>query len=203
MDIGIFGGTFNPIHNGHVEMAKHVQSICKLDKLIVIPNGISYMKTDVEDAKHRLKMVELATESIDGIEVSRIEIDRQGNSYTIDTIEELQEIDNERGEQNNYHLIIGSDSLYQMESWHRKEDLFKKCNIIVSLREGCGKDELHKQATKLNEQGAKIKIVEDDISRHRALSSTKVRNMVKNGENIQYCAHPAVAAYISIYKLYK
>ena len=88
--IGLLGGTFDPIHYGHLHLASGAYRELSLDKLLLVPSGVSYMKENVSDAAHRLRMTELAAEEYPYLSVSRVEIDRQGDSYSYETIRELK-----------------------------------------------------------------------------------------------------------------
>lgn len=199
--IGILGGTFNPIHNGHIDLMKNSANKLGLERVLVIPNGVSYMKQGVLDAEDRFNMAVLATRDMGNVSVSRIEIDRVGNSYTVDTLEELKRRDRESGTENEYYLIVGSDTLYQMEAWYRKERVYELCNIAVSLRQEETSEDLLKQVNKLTEQGAKIVMVESnsDVS---GLSSTLIREKVQAGGSISGLVHSGVETYIREHNLY-
>ncbi|GHU53000.1 hypothetical protein FACS1894132_04010 [Clostridia bacterium] len=132
LQIGIFGGSFNPIHNGHIHVIKSAKELCGLDKVYVVPAYISPLKNTKEyvSAEHRLNMCKLATENLPFAEVSDIEIKRQGVSYTIDTLEYFEKI-NTNAE---LYLIIGSDNFLNLHKWFRYEDILKICNLIVIPR---------------------------------------------------------------------
>ena len=109
MRTGIIGGTFDPIHEGHILIAKEAMSECKLDRVVFMPTGNSYMKENVSPAIHRLNMLKVALKNYPEFEISDIEIKRKGNTYTCETIKYLKEtIDDE------LFFIIGSDTLYSI-----------------------------------------------------------------------------------------
>ncbi len=128
--VGIFGGTFDPIHIGHLIIAEQALDSLKLEKIIFIPNGnpphksISYAKKD-----HRLKMIQLAIEDNRRFEVSDIEINKTEKSYTVDTILSMKKIVKDE-----VFFIMGSDSLINIKSWYQYEKLLECCNFIILPR---------------------------------------------------------------------
>ena len=129
MKIGILGGTFDPIHYAHIHIAKAALSEVNLDKVIFIPSGNSYMKQNVSPAIHRLNMLKLALKDYPEFEISEIEINRKGYTYTCDTIKELKETTNDE-----YYFIIGTDTLLMLEKWYKPEYLFENLTFIVADR---------------------------------------------------------------------
>ena len=134
LKIGILGGTFDPIHEGHLQIAKSVRECLRLDKVIFIPAGRPWLKSgqSVTDAVHRLSMVELAIEGNPHFEVSRIEIERPGPTYTVDTLTELRR----RKEDAELYLILGMDSVRDLGRWHRPERIFELCLVAAVSRPG-------------------------------------------------------------------
>ncbi len=133
MRIGIMGGTFNPIHYGHLNSAAEITGMFRLEKVIFIPTFIPPHKNvkDIIEPQHRLKMTELAVESDPGFSVSSIEIDRKGLSYSIETINELKRIYSREVE---LFFIMGIDAFLEIHSWKDVKGLFQSCNFIVSTR---------------------------------------------------------------------
>ena len=132
MKIGILGGTFNPIHNGHLILAQNALEQYALDEILFIPSGCSYMKKDVLDAKARYQMTKIAISSNPSFQISPIEINRSGNSYTCDTLLELKK----QNPEVQYEYIIGADTLFSMETWNRPALIFESCGILCSIRNG-------------------------------------------------------------------
>ncbi len=131
---GILGGTFDPIHFGHLVLAEKAREVCGLDKVIFVPAGIPPHKigevsTSVED---RLHMVKLAIENNSGFEVSTVEIEREGPSYTIDTIKELKL----QGHGDQAALIMGFDSLLELYTWKNYHEILEQIKIITAFRPG-------------------------------------------------------------------
>lgn len=196
--VGIYGGTFAPIHNGHVEAAKAFMEQMKLDYLFVIPAFIPpHKQIDESDSPvHRFRMCELAFEGIDGVIISDIEIRRGGKSYTYDTLRELEAPDTR------LFLLCGTDMVLSFDTWYRFEDIFKMCYPTYVRRE---KDPLldGKIIAKIGEYYQKYgvmfrKILVDPIT----LASTDIRRAVKEGRDISHFVAPSVAEYIREHELY-
>ena len=134
LKIGILGGTFDPIHEGHLQIAESARECLRLDKVIFIPAGRPWLKSgqSVTDAVHRLSMVELAIEGNPHFEVSKIEIERPGPTYTADTLTELRR---RKGDAELY-LILGMDSVRDLGLWHRPERIFELCLVAAVSRPG-------------------------------------------------------------------
>lgn len=133
--VGLFGGTFNPIHNAHIEVAKKALKQFELSKVLFIPSKIPphKMEEPIPDANLRFQMVKLAVEDHPNFEVSKVEVDREGPSYTIDTVGEMK-----RKHSGQLHFIIGSDALAEIHTWKSPRKLLKACSFIVAPRKGIG-----------------------------------------------------------------
>lgn len=172
--IGILGGTFDPIHNGHLMIAEAAKTEYELSKIILIPTGISYMKADVTDSFMRYEMVKLAATDLDGYEVSDVEIQREGNTYTCDTIAYFKE----KYPNAELHFIIGTDSLFSLEKWRNIEYILSNCTILCATRPGeCETDIIKSRETEkayeLNQKyNAKIKFIHCTPMN---ISSTEIR----------------------------
>ena len=114
--VGIMGGTFNPIHNGHLTLAQCAQKQIGLDKVLFMPSGISYMKKNVLDPQKRADMVHLAIKDNPDFELSLIEVQKSGNTYTCETLEILTS----NNPDTQYYFIMGADSLFQIEQWRNE-----------------------------------------------------------------------------------
>ena len=175
--IGVFGGTFNPIHNGHIYLAKSAYKLLNLDKVLVIPSGFSYQKSgeNVLSKNIRADMVKLATKDYPYLEYSDIEVKKEGNSYTYSTILELKE----EYEAAKLYLIIGADILFNLESWKNPEILLSNCILGVMLRDDHNKSEIIKMCNYLNEKyNAETEFI--DVEKID-ISSTKIRKSIKCG----------------------
>jgi len=127
----LFGGTFNPIHNGHLVMAQEAIERLDFNEVIFIPSATPPHKGDTLSFSHRLKMVKLATEDIDYFKVSDIESKRDGPSYTIDTIRHFK---SKLRENAKVYWLIGTDTIYKLKTWHKPKELLKECRFILAER---------------------------------------------------------------------
>ena len=195
---GILGGTFNPIHTGHLMLAQNALEYCGLDEVLIMPSGDSYFKDPktVASAKDRLNMARLAIEGNEKLVLSTIETDREGNSYTYETLEILCSQDPSC----RYYYIIGADTLYSMETWKRPEDIFDKCTIVCAKRDKYTDDELAVQADHLKSTyGADIILM--DIP-EVPVSSTMIRQLMGKGLSCRYYIPDSVIGYIKDNGLY-
>ena len=131
--IAVYGGTFDPFHNGHLSVARCLLGELDADTVVIVPAGRPWLRANapVASSEDRLRMAQLATEGEPGIEVSDVDIVRAGTTYSIDTIADLRRIN---GNQHEYFLAIGSDSASELHRWHRYEDLVDACTITVVQR---------------------------------------------------------------------
>jgi len=135
MQVGIFGGTFDPIHIGHLILAEHARQELGLEEVVFVPTFRPPHKRPAEaDAKHRLAMARLATSENEFFAVSSLELDRQGPSYTVDTIRELDKLGLTKGR--NACILIGGDSLRDFRTWKDWQDIAELCSIVVIPRAG-------------------------------------------------------------------
>ena len=195
MRIGIYGGAFNPVHKGHVKLAEEIKRKADLDKIIIIPSGVSPHKSSggLIDSTHRLEMCSLAFEGEDYI-ISDLEIKREGKSYTVDTVTELKKIypDDE------LFLIMGSDMLLCFDRWYRYEDILSMVTICATTRQGdISLDELKKYSRDV----LKKEVIIIDFEPFEC-SSTKVRNALLSGEDANELIPEKVLTYIRENSLY-
>ena len=197
--VGLMGGTFNPIHYGHLLMCESIREEFGLRKIVFIPARIPPHKTDREiiDPIDRLIMVELAIVDNPYFELSDIEIRRNRPSYTVDTLKEFRRI---YGPEELF-FITGADSLVQLHTWREYKQIFSLCKIIVARRPDTDDNLLNEYILKYkNDFGAEI-----FVSRHKAMdySSTEIRERVKSGASIRYRTPAVVEAYIYKRGLYR
>ena len=176
MKIGIMGGTFDPIHNGHLYIAEKAMEEYALAKVIFIPTGISYMKQGVSSAIHRYEMSRLAVKDRPDFEISDIEVFRGGYTYTCETIEELKKMYPD----DKFYFIIGTDTLFMMEKWKNYEYIFQNVTLIVANREDEHQKEQKEKAEDLKKKyNAKIKFLnakQYDISATLLRASFKIKS---------------------------
>ncbi|NLK86202.1 MAG: nicotinate-nucleotide adenylyltransferase [Clostridiaceae bacterium] len=198
--IGIMGGTFNPIHIGHLIAANDVQEKFGLDKVLFIPSGQPPHKPDSEvtDQEHRFEMVRLAVASNACFEASRIEIDREGYTYTVNTLLELKK---RYGEETSFYFIIGADVVPELKSWREFEKVFRLCEFVAVMRSGFSERSFYSEIQQLEAgYGARIHPVQ---SRLIDISSTEIRERCMNGASIKYLVHESVEGYILENGLYR
>lgn len=194
--VGIMGGTFNPIHLGHLLVAETAYEIFGLDEILFVPSGIPYMKENVLDAKTRITMTGLAIEDNSHFALSTIEVDRDGNSYSYETIRDLKAA-NPNIE---YYFIVGADSLFKMDKWKCPEKIFHEVVILVAKRPGHDGKELDEQIEVLKEKyNADIRMLPINCV---DISSTNIRDKVRNHQSIRYMVPNRVIDYINKNHIY-
>lgn len=187
--VGIYGGTFDPIHHGHLITAQSVREIRNLDKIIFIPAYISPHKTNVKTSspEDRLNMLKLAVEGVDFFDVSDFEIKKHDISYTIDTLRELKKY------YDKIELIIGYDNIFKFYTWKDPDEIMKLAKVIVLKRKSSQPveftDKYVKQAIFVQTRGIEI-------------SATDIRHRVHKGLPIHYLVPKEVEKYILEHKLY-
>lgn len=188
--IGIFGGTFDPIHNGHLITAQSVIEIRNLEKIIFIPAYISPHKQHAKAAspKHRLNMLNIAIKDIPFFECSDFEIKQHTISYTVDTLREFKKYYDE------IDLIIGYDNIFQFNTWKEPDEIFKLANVVVLKR---------KSSHPLDFVDKYVEAAAFVQTRGIEISATDIRNRVHTGLPIYYLVPEKVLDYIYKHNLYK
>ncbi len=211
--IGLFGGTFDPIHFGHLRLATELAEAFRMEQVIFIPAGLPYHRgRDAHaTAEQRLTMVKLATQRDTRFDVDERELKRSGPSYTYDT---LLEIRAERGPEVPLVYLVGSDAFEQIETWHRWKELFDLAHFAVAIRGG---DEVW--ASKgpgafPRDMWPRVTLDPRELASTPAgkamtfsmtplsISSTSIRNQVREGASIRYLTPDPVAEYIRTHKIY-
>ena len=182
--IAIVGGTFDPIHNGHLQVITEVAK--KFEKVIVIPTGNPWLKdhTPIASGEQRVAMTQIAINSLnlgEKVQVSAIEVKRSGPSYAIDTVNELTRIYPDC----QFTLVLGSDAASNLSKWHRSDELQKLVEVLVVKRPGVNSSSFEE-----------IEISAPD------LSSTQIRDKVANSQDISEFVTPTVASFIKEHHLY-
>lgn len=222
--IGIMGGTFNPIHNGHLAIAGKAEEQFRLEKVLFMPSGVPYMKNlrEVLPVRIRCEMTALAIRENPCFVLSEMEASDAGtgeNTYTYETLLKLRLADPEAS----YYFILGADSLYAMEDWKNPALIFENCTVLAAVRtqempqsenpmpsgrgngdcmaaEPSGQDRFGKQVRYLREKyGASIEILE---FAGMEISSTQIRERVRDGESIHGMVPDLVEKYITHNGLY-
>ncbi|WP_035794310.1 nicotinate-nucleotide adenylyltransferase [Butyrivibrio sp. WCD3002] len=196
--IGIVGGTFNPIHNVHLLLGEAAREQFGLDRIIYIPTGKSYLKQDedIPAGEMRYQMVKLAIDNNPYFTCSRLEIDREGNTYTIDTINELKKM--YPGDE--LYLILGGDTFKQIENWYKSEELFKSCIILAAVRDNMSIEDMDKQRSYLHDKyGADVRILQ---FRNIDLSSSDIRKRLLSGRSVRYMVPDSVIEFAILKNIY-
>ena len=210
--IGLFGGTFNPIHLGHLRGAEEIWEAFQLEEVVFIPSSVPPHKVTekVIEAKHRLEMVRLATSKNPHFSASDVELSRHGKSYSIDTLRFFRE-----RRQDALFFILGRDAFVEIETWKEFKNLFSLCDVIVMARPGSQKNSSASPLPKAlipnfrYDPGKKAWI---HLSGHLLcfkeisfldISSTKVRALIEKGESARYLIPAEVGAYIQKHGLYQ
>lgn len=197
--VGIMGGTFNPIHTGHLILAEAAYEAYDLDEVLFVPSGHSYMKdqSEILDAKTRVHMTGLAIEDNPHFALSTIEIDRDGNSYSYETLETLRK----QNPNTEYFFIVGADTLFALETWKHPEILLPSCTILVAVRNGVSTEKMQKQAAYLEQKfGGCIKLLP---TLNIEISSTDIRKRLSEGRDVKYLVQDSVLQFIHKNDLYK
>ncbi len=179
-NIAVFGGTFNPVHIGHIEMVKAVDTLDFIDEILIIPDKIPPHKSPefLASEEHRIEMCNIAFKDIKKAKIDTREILRGGKSYTFDTICELKK----EYENANIFLVCGGDMAVTLDTWYRFYELTELCEFLVFSRHGVSENEFNKTIETLKEKGAKITVINKKIT---DVSSTLLREKLKlSGETV-------------------
>ena len=196
--LGIFGGTFDPVHLGHMRLAETAVRELNLDRLIFMPNYVSPFKQDkrVSPAADRVAMIEAAIENKPHLEVSTYEIDNEGTSFTFGTLEHIEETT-----QADLYFLVGFDSLVQLDTWYRGPEILSRWNIVTGRRPGTEDTEGYAHITEFTEKyGARIHLLDVEPF---DVSSTEIRQAADAGESMEGMVPEGVATYIREHGLYK
>lgn len=193
MKIGIMGGTFDPIHNMHITIAKNAKEQFLLDKVIFMPGGNPPHKKEITDKRIRFKMVVLAVG--DKFEISDYEIKKDDYSYTLNTLKHLKKIYPD----DDIYFIIGEDSLNDIYKWYKPKEILSMCNLLVFPRISSKSvsDKAQEVMTKL---GGNIQIINAPV---KQISSTSIRNLIRENKSVDNMLPNEVLKYINENNLYR
>ena len=199
MKLGILGGTFDPIHLGHLLIAEQARATLGLDEVLFITAGQPWMKegTPISDARHRLSMVRMAVGSNPFFHASALEIDRPGPTYTVDTLEELH---HEADSDTQLYLVLGVDSLKTLSRWEKPERLLELCTLVAAARPGHAARDLG--FIDDIQPGASQKVAQLDRP-EVDISGTEIRRRVSHGLSVRYQVPENVERYIYSHGLYR
>ncbi|MCM1386462.1 MAG: nicotinate-nucleotide adenylyltransferase [Bacillus sp. (in: Bacteria)] len=199
LKVGIMGGTFNPVHIGHLIIAEKAREQFHLDEVLFMPSGVPYMKDEIEvlPSQVRAQMTQLAIEDNPFFTLSTMETEKEGHTYTYETLTTLHE----KNPGTEYYFIMGADSLFSIEHWKNPEKIFAGCHILAALRDDKTMEAMKEQAAYLkNKFAADIFLIN---AGHIEVSSSMIRGLIRDGHSIRYLVPDAVYDYIVKNKLYK
>jgi nicotinate-nucleotide adenylyltransferase len=192
--MGIMGGTFDPVHNGHLQAAQELRDVADLDQVWLMPNARPpHRPGPTASARDRMRMVELAVEGLPGLVPSRLEVERGGVSYTIDTIRELRE----RFPGQFFEILLGSDAAADIRSWHAATDVLAEANFVIFNRPGTALSGAQlRQLGFVPERSRVVHLETPPIAAH------EIRERIAAGGPVDNLLPSAVAAYIRDHHLY-
>ena len=206
LKIGIFGGTFNPVHFGHLRIGLECAEALGLDELRMIPCGLPPHRTEpCATPEQRLKMLALATQGT-SIVVDNLELEREGHSYTVDTLKSFHADYPDAS----FYLIIGSDSFQNILSWHNWQDILKLSNIIIAQRPDHSDDKASKAGVRLSDRFCSI---EEVVTKNAGgiacisvtqleISASKIRERIKQHRSVKFLLPDNVIKFIESNNLY-
>ena len=197
--IGVLGGTFDPIHLGHLVVGEEARDRLDLDRLVFMPAGSPRLKEHepLASAIQRLDMVRLAVDEGDDSEISTKEVVREGSTYTVDTIAELRQ---QYAESDQIYFMVGMDALEQFDRWKEPDRLLRMCNLVVVNRVGHQRVDVNDFVGRFPQAGPGLTLL--TVPRLE-ISSTDIRNRVRDGRSIKYLTPEPVVGYIEREGLYR
>ena len=199
MNIGVLGGTFDPIHSGHIVIAEKARLKCGLAKVLFVPAGQPWLKTDrtITAPSHRIEMVKLAIAANPHFELSSIDVDRPGPSYTVDTVNILQQ---QLGVEARIFFLLGWDSLAELPQWKEPPRMIQLCQLVAVTRPGFSRPDLkalEEEVPGITQSVAWLDMPPVDIS------SSDIRYKIARGLSIHSLVPKDVESYIVEQKLYQ
>jgi len=198
MKIGVLGGTFDPVHSGHLKVAEEVTAGLNLDEVIFMPAGQPWLKADnlISPAEHRLEMVRLALSGKDNFKLSTMEIERAGPTYTVDTMAELER---QLGPEDELFFILGWDNLTQLPQWHEPSRLIKLCRLVAVPRVGYPPPDLASLEAAIPSLSQRVILLDEP---RIDVNASEIRQRVRDGLSIRNLVPEAVEGYIKEHGLY-
>lgn len=198
--IGLYGGTFNPVHNGHLIQARDARERLKLDEVWLMPNARSPLRLGEELAsgEERLKMLELAIGGEEGLQICDLEVRREGVSYTVDSLETLVS----QYPEVEWSFLIGADSLRSFDRWVRVHEIVNLARVVVMNRPGA---DLERERRFMAERDADLadRVHLLHASRYLDLAANEVRNRLAEGKSVRFLVPDALADYLEQHGLYR
>lgn len=199
MKLGVFGGTFDPIHMGHLVVAEEAREQLGLDEVVFVPAGEPWFKADmrITDAGHRFAMVELAVASNPAFLTSDLEMVRSGPSYSVDTLELLHK---SLGDAVELFVVLGADALADLARWHKPKRILELATVVGVARPSHLSVDLQQMATDLESSEDRLKLLRGPLTE---VSGTEIRRRVREGLSIRYLVPEPVEAYLQEHMLYR
>ncbi len=200
--VGILGGTFDPIHYAHLVIAEEVREALSLDRVLFVPASLPPHKVglSITSAEDRAAMVRLAIEGNSAFSFSRMELDRDGPSYTADTLAQLAAEGREQGVEREFFFILSTEALADLPGWHEPDRILQLARMAVVFRPGTPMPDAVELRQTFGPQADRIVPVETVPLAH---SASAVRSLAAAGKSIRYLVPPAVDAYICEHDLYR
>ena len=198
--LGVMGGTFDPIHHGHLVAAEEARWTFRLDEVLFVPAGRPWMKghRELADGEHRHRMTELATQGEEAFTVSRMELDREGPTHTVETLRQLR---TERPEVDELFFITGADALADLPQWREPAEALELATFIGASRPGYDLDRaVASLAAELGAAADRVQVLDVPAL---AISSSDIRDRVKDGRPFRYQVPDGVHDYIEEQELYR
>ncbi len=197
--IGILGGTFNPVHIGHLFMAEYAREAVGLDMVIFMPTGVPYMKSakEILPGKLRKEMLDMSIKDNTFFVTSDIELKREGNTYTYETLKELKALYPKA----KLYFLVGADCLFTIEKWVEPKQIFENCTLIAANRNHKAMEALVEKKLYLEQKFGATVLLLDFPSID--ISSTEIRNRLREGRSIRYMVHDTVLKYLQSTQLYQ
>ncbi len=198
MNIGVLGGTFDPIHKGHLIIAEEVRTRLNLAEVVFVPAGLPWLKPDkpISAVEHRVEMVRLAIADKSYLKLSTVDIERAGSSYTVETIADLQ---GQTGAEDELFLILGWDSLAELPQWHEPSRLIKMCHLMAVPRPGYPRPKLKSLEASIPGISQRIMFLDaPEID----ISASNIRDRVAKGLSVRHLVPEPVNRYIKEHGLY-
>ncbi len=198
MKLGVLGGTFDPIHLGHLAAAEAARAALALDRVLFVPAGDPWLKAGatISPGEHRLAMVRAAIEGFEAYEASSVEVDRPGPTYTEVTLAQLQDT---YGPATELHFIVGADTVNDLARWHSPAEVLARCTLVVMGRPAQGEFDL--STLDRIAPGAAARAVAVDLDME--VSATEIRRRAAAGESLAGLVPEAVERYVQEHQLYK
>ncbi len=198
MNVGILGGTFDPVHSGHLILAEVAREQLNLNEILFIPAGQPWLKVErtITPAEHRVQMLRLALDDTPYFRTSEMEIKRSGPTYTIDTINALKK---RLSDEDELFFILGQDNLMQLPQWHDAPELIQLCYLVAAPRPGVKKPDLKAMEAEIPGIRQRVMLMKEPLV---DISATDIRERVARGLSVRHLVPEPVNRYIKEHRLY-